>query len=416
MSTREVHPRTRLRLSRTGAVLLAVLVALLPSSASGNDCPSRISTPPGLPVHGGTVTVHPGIAQTCVVLLPGGVVLRADGDTALAPYGRAIFRVSGSGPGGPGGLSIVVSASITDTPNAPELQSGLNADAVVVLPPDTVLVRFEPATGRFVPVPRGHMRLAALYKVLRRGTTPAPLPAPPPLPATLPATGSSPFGLPLALGGGVLLIGIWLTQDVLRPGGRRICQSAGGAPRRRVGLVLLVSGGAVMTACAVVYAYAATRPTLPGFGTFTDRGGPVPVRRTGGASGAATRLAIPRLGIDTPVIALGIADGRWQVPAYAAGSLSGGAWPGSRGNVVITGHDDRDGSVFRRLSDLRAGDVVQVYAGRQVYRYTVTALRVVAATQTSVLRPTRSAALTLITCFPYLIDTERVVAHAQLQP
>jgi sortase A len=114
------------------------------------------------------------------------------------------------------------------------------------------------------------------------------------------------------------------------------------------------------------------------------------------------------------VVPLGIAGGQWQVPAYAAGYLSGGAWPGHAGNAVITGHDDRDGAVFRRLGDLRRGDVVRVYAGAHAYRYAVSALRIVPATRTDVVRPTHGAILTLITCTPYLIDTQRLVVRARL--
>src|SRR5919204_6186625 len=119
------------------------------------DCPAAISSPPELPTHGGTITVHPGIPAPCVVRLPGGAVLCAGGETAasyseLRPHGRAIFRVSGSGPHGPGGLNIVVSASTTDEPTAPELLPRLYADAAIALPPRTVLARPHAATGRLV--------------------------------------------------------------------------------------------------------------------------------------------------------------------------------------------------------------------------------------------------------------------------
>jgi sortase A len=116
------------------------------------------------------------------------------------------------------------------------------------------------------------------------------------------------------------------------------------------------------------------------------------------------------------VVPVGIAGGQWQVPAYAAGYLSSGAWPGRAGNVVITGHDDRDGAVFRRLGDLRPGDVVRVYAGAHAYCYAVSALRIVPATRTDVVRPIHGAILTLITCTPYLIDTQRLVVRARLLP
>ena len=80
----------------------------------------------------------------------------------------------------------------------------------------------------------------------------------------------------------------------------------------------------------------------------------------------------------------------------------------------MTGHDDRDGAVFRRLGELRPGDVVQVFTAGRSYRYSVFALGAVPATLTDLLRATRGSILTLITCTPYLIDDQRLVARARL--
>jgi sortase A len=98
------------------------------------------------------------------------------------------------------------------------------------------------------------------------------------------------------------------------------------------------------------------------------------------------------------------------VPAYAAGYLTIVA----SDNLVVTGHDDQDGAVFRRLGEVVAGDVVQVFAKGRTYRYAVDALRTVPPTQTVVLRATSSATLTLITCTPYLVDSNRLVVRAHL--
>jgi LPXTG-site transpeptidase (sortase) family protein len=385
------------------------------------ECPAAITSPAGLPTHGGTVTVYPGIQAPCVVRLPGGAVLCAGGETAAAygavrPHGRAIFRISGSGPAGPGGLNIVVSASGSDAPTAPELLPQLHADAAIALTPGTVLVRLDPATGRFVPIRHAHIRMAGLYKIVPRGASGALLPVPPPPPTTLPATGGSPFAAPFALVAALFVVGWWLVGRRQAPGGRR--QAAGArrrAPARdQLGLAFCAVAVLLAAATGLAYAYATTRPAPVAFGTLTDPRGPAP--RSGGAPGPPTRLVIARWGIATPVVPLDIAGGQWQVPAYAAGYLSGGAWPGHAGNAVITGHDDRDGAVFRRLGDLRRGDVVWVYAGAHPYRYAVSALRIVPATRTDVVRPTHGAILTLITCTPYLIDTQRLVVRARLLP
>ena len=400
------------------------------------ECPAVITSPAGFPTHGGTVTVYPGIQAPCVVRLPGGAILCAGGETAapygaVRPHGRAIFRISG--PDGSGRLNIVVSASGSDAPIAPELLPRLYADAALALPPGTVLVRLDPATGRFVPIRRAHIRMAGLYKIVPKGASGALLPVPPPPPATLPATGGSPFRAPFALAAALFVAGWWLVGWRRRcacgyraPGASRRTQRSAGywlvatgrrrpAPARdQLGLALCAGAILLAATTGLVYAYATTRPAPVGFGTLTDPGGPA--SRSGGAPGPPTRLVIARLGIATPVVPLRIAGGQWQVPSYAAGYLSGGAWPGHAGNAVITGHDDRDGAVFRRLGDLRRGDVVWVYAGAHPYRYAVSALRIVPATRTDVVRPTYGAILTLITCTPYLIDTQRLVVRARLLP
>lgn len=382
---------------------------------SDPDCKGYIPAPHGYPTQGGTCTVHPGVSVPRVVRLPGGAYLCAGGETAapyseLHPHGRAIFRISGSLKD-PGGINIVVSASTSNIPTGAELLPRLFADAYVYLPPNTVLLRLvDPTTLRFVVVPNGHIRQTSLYKIVRRGRPLLPSPALSPLPSILPATGGSPFGGLLELAAIVALAGLWLGGV---PRFRRRGARGPRAPREWIGVILFAGGVLAIVATGAAFAYAQMRPAAAGFGTLADAtSGPVP--RAVQATGPPTRLVIPRLGIDTPVRSLGIVDGAWQVPAYAAGYLSGSAWPGSSSNDVITGHDDRDGAVFRHLGGLRNGDVVEVYVGARSYRYAVYALGTVPATRINLLYPTRGPVLTLITCAPYLIDTERLVARARL--
>ena len=418
---------TRRRAVALAPPILAVILALSLATAHAAgpdcrrgippspDCPEAIASPPGLPSHGGTVTVHPGITLPCIVGLPGGARLCAGGETA-APYGlpgsqpsgRAIFRVSGSGLDTPG-VNIVVSRSGTNAPNGPELLPQLAADAVVLLPPGAVLLRFDTGTGRYFPVPTGHIRQAGdtLYKILRRGAAPT-FTAATALPRTIPATGGSPFGALLAVQALLLLAGLGLARDLwLRRGHPR------GEQRRaqtRIGVLLSATGFVLLVATGTALAVLAGRGGPAGFGTLAEAGGSAPRALT--LPGPPVRLTIARLGIDTPVIPLHIVDGTWQTPSFAAGYLAGDGTTAR--NAVITGHDDRDGAVFRRLGELRAGDIVQVVAGGHHYRYAVTALRTIAAGRVDVLQPTRGAVLTLITCTPYLVDTERLVARAAL--
>lgn len=80
------------------------------------------------------------------------------------------------------------------------------------------------------------------------------------------------------------------------------------------------------------------------------------------------RLAIPEIGVDTPVIRLALAkDGTVQVPPITAHDRAG--WyehsptPGQTGPSVILGHvsvGSYGDGVFRRLGELRRGDRVEV--------------------------------------------------------
>jgi len=124
----------------------------------------------------------------------------------------------------------------------------------------------------------------------------------------------------------------------------------------------------------------------------------------------ASRIVIPAIGVDVPVVE---GDG-WEELKMGAGHHMGSANPGERGNMVISGHDDVYGEIFRGLEDLSIGDQVTVFAGDTPYRYMVVAKRVVEPTEVGLLKPTPNATLTLITCYPYLIDTHRLVVIAEL--
>jgi hypothetical protein len=78
-----------------------------------------------------------------------------------------------------------------------------------------------------------------------------------------------------------------------------------------------------------------------------------------------TRVVIPAIGVNAPVVPLGLDDaGALDVPRDFAhtGWWTGGAWPGERGPAVIAGHvDSHTGpAVFFRLGELRRGDPVIV--------------------------------------------------------
>lgn len=137
---------------------------------------------------------------------------------------------------------------------------------------------------------------------------------------------------------------------------------------------------------------------------------PLPPPTTGLES--PTRIVIPALGIDWPIVA----GDSWEELKRGVGHHPGSANPGERGNMILSGHNDVFGEVFKDLEALKNGDEVQVYAGGRMFKYQVRAKRIVLPSELTVLNPTRESIVTLITCHPYRVDTHRLVVIAQLIP
>ena len=82
--------------------------------------------------------------------------------------------------------------------------------------------------------------------------------------------------------------------------------------------------------------------------------------------------------------------------------------------MYLAAHNDIFGEIFRHLDKLELGDEFFVYSGDQPYRYVVTSKRVIEPTDVSVMYPTTEPIATLQTCYPYLVDTHRLVAVGEL--
>jgi sortase A len=125
---------------------------------------------------------------------------------------------------------------------------------------------------------------------------------------------------------------------------------------------------------------------------------------------APTRLVIPAISVDVSVVE---GDGSEQLKE-GAGHHVGTANPGERGNCFISGHNDIFGEIFRDLENLELEDEIIVYAGAQPFHYRVKAKRIVDPDDVSVMHSTSTPVLTLMTCYPYLVDTHRLVVIAEL--
>jgi len=125
----------------------------------------------------------------------------------------------------------------------------------------------------------------------------------------------------------------------------------------------------------------------------------------------AVRIQIPFINVDAPVVQ---GDG-WEQLKLGVAQHAGTPDPGENGNLVLSGHNDVFGEVFRYLERLMPGDVVIVFTVQRQYTYVITGTRIVEPTQVEVMDPTPNPTLTLISCHPYLVDNHRIVVSAVLQ-
>lgn len=124
----------------------------------------------------------------------------------------------------------------------------------------------------------------------------------------------------------------------------------------------------------------------------------------------ATRIVIPAISVDAP-----IGEGTdWESLRYQVGHHPGTANPGQRGNMVLAAHNDVYGEIFRYLPDVPVGEIITVYAGEETFRYRLTERRIILPEQTEVMLPTTGPTVTLISCYPYLIDVYRIILFGEL--
>ncbi len=125
----------------------------------------------------------------------------------------------------------------------------------------------------------------------------------------------------------------------------------------------------------------------------------------------AIRIQIPAIDVDAPVVQ---GDG-WEQLKKGVAQHIGTPNPGESGNIVLSGHNDIYGEVFRYLDRLSPGDTVILFTNQRQYIYVITGTQMVEPTAVEVMAPTPDARVTLISCHPYLVDIHRIVVSAILQ-
>jgi sortase A len=125
----------------------------------------------------------------------------------------------------------------------------------------------------------------------------------------------------------------------------------------------------------------------------------------------AVRIEIPAIRIDAPVVQ---GDG-WEQLKKGVAQHIGSADPGQSGNVVLSAHNDVYGELFRHLDQLHPGDQVMLYTQQRQYVYIVDRTELVEPTAVEVMASAGAPTVTLISCYPYLVDKQRIVVFARLQ-
>ncbi len=117
----------------------------------------------------------------------------------------------------------------------------------------------------------------------------------------------------------------------------------------------------------------------------------------------------------------GIVRSEWVVPAFAAGWFVSSARPGEGGNVVLSGHHNIEGEVFRYVVNLKVGDTITLHSGARTHAYRVDQRMILPEKYVSYEQKLQNARwigpfdeerLTLVTCWPYNNNTHRVIVVA----
>ncbi len=185
----------------------------------------------------------------------------------------------------------------------------------------------------------------------------------------------------------------------------------------------------------LVGAVAGTALWLIRFGLSSDDGASLPplssdtpatplAEVTAEADGAASypQIFVAAAGVNEAIIESVLEEDGWRVSHLEnrVGHLQGTSWLGKPGNIVLAGHVElKDGTpgVFSRIDKLKPGDVVTLSENGLSYNYVVTEVKIVEADDLSVVYPTPTERVTLITCtgYDFLSNTysQRIVVVAE---
>lgn len=144
----------------------------------------------------------------------------------------------------------------------------------------------------------------------------------------------------------------------------------------------------------------------------------------------AIRLSIPAIHVNTSIQEVfpvekvlfgGVNKAIWEVPAFAAGHYSTSGNPGGGRNIVLIGHNNIRGEVFRDLNRLDIGDEIILFTEQGETHYQVQKKFIIPYRGTeeegdaklqAYAAPQLTEMVTIISCWPYLTNANRIVVIA----
>lgn len=123
-----------------------------------------------------------------------------------------------------------------------------------------------------------------------------------------------------------------------------------------------------------------------------------------------TRLQIPEVDVDLPIVLSEIEGTTWQTTERGVSYLKSSPLPGEKGNAVLYGHNWPN--LLGALRQIRIGDKITVsYLDGHAVLFTVAYITVVSPDMVKILENSSDSRLTIYTCTGFL-DSKRFVVTA----
>jgi sortase A len=144
----------------------------------------------------------------------------------------------------------------------------------------------------------------------------------------------------------------------------------------------------------------------------------------------ALRLSIPAINLNSSIkevsptekiLSNGESRFEWEPVAFAVGHFDSSGNPGGGGNIVLAGHNNMAGEVFRNLNDLNPGDEVILFNAAGEFHYQVQQKSIIPyrgaemegdAQLQFFAGPQPTEMVTLLSCWPYATNANRIVVIA----